>query len=85
MPYQNAKLKFQYLLGLRVKKIRLDKKLSLRKLSQKCDLDFSDISKYEKGEINLQLSSIFELAKGLEVHPKELFDFEYDFKQEDFT
>jgi hypothetical protein len=30
----------------------------------------------ENGKTNLQLSSIFELAKGLEVNPKELLDFE---------
>ena len=52
------------------------KKLSLRVLAQRCNLDFSDIGKYERGEINLQLSTVHELAEGLEVHPKELFDFE---------
>ena len=34
-----------------------------------------DISKIEKGKRNIQISTILELAKGLEIHPKELFDF----------
>ena len=82
MAHQSKKLKFQHLLGIRVKQIRLEKKLSLRGLAQKCDLDYSDIGKYEKGEVNLQLSTIYELAIGLEVHPKNLFDFDLSFEDE---
>lgn len=81
MAHQSKKLKFQYLLGMRIKQLRLEKKLSLRRLSQKCDLDYSDIGKYEKGEVNVQLSTIYELAKGLEVHPKKLFDFDMSFEE----
>ncbi|MCX2679850.1 helix-turn-helix transcriptional regulator [Galbibacter sp. EGI 63066] len=54
----------------------INKKLSYRKLAQLCDVDYSDISKIEKGQIRIQLPTIYELAKGLGVHPKELFDFE---------
>ncbi|WP_309947279.1 hypothetical protein [Chryseobacterium rhizosphaerae] len=32
----------------------------------------------EKGEVDLRMSTIQELAKGLEVHPQELFDFKID-------
>ena len=84
MSSNSKKLEFQLLLGQRVKTIRLQKKLSLRKLAQRCDLDYSDIGKYEKGEINLQLSTIFQLAYGLQLHPKELFDFDFEWKHEDF-
>lgn len=81
MAHQSKKLKFQNLLGTRIKQLRLERKLSLRQLSQKCDLDYSDIGKYEKGEVNIQLSTIYELAKGLEVHPKKLFDFNISFEE----
>lgn len=81
MAHESKKLKFQYLLGLRIKQLRSENKLSLRQLSQKCDLDYSDIGKYEKGEVNIQLSTIYELAKGLEVHPKKLFDFDISFEE----
>ena len=61
---------------MHLKKIREAKKLSLRELETKCDLDFSQISKIENGRWDSQLSTIFELAKGLGVSPKDLLDFE---------
>ncbi|PJX28493.1 transcriptional regulator [Psychroflexus sp. S27] len=64
------------LMGKRIKYLRKEQGLSLRKLAQRCDVDFSDINKIEKGERNMQMTTLFELAKGLEVHPRDLFDFE---------
>jgi transcriptional regulator with XRE-family HTH domain len=65
----------QYKFGAKLKKIRTEKTLSLRELAARCDLDDSNISKIENGKVNIQLSTIFELAKGLGVEPKELLDF----------
>jgi transcriptional regulator with XRE-family HTH domain len=73
-----SKKDFQVLFGKKLEEIRTAKKLSYRQLAQRCDLDHSDISKIEKGETNIQLSSVLQLAKGLNVHPKELFDFKFD-------
>jgi len=80
MIYNSNKDKLQILLGKRVSELRKEKKLSLRELAQRCDIDHSDISKYEKGEVNIKLTTIYELARGLDVHPKELFDFPLSFK-----
>lgn len=66
--------------GEHVRKLRDSKKYSLRKVASQCDLDDSNISKIENGKFNVQLSTIIELAKGLEVHPSELLD--YDFSSE---
>jgi transcriptional regulator with XRE-family HTH domain len=55
--------------------IREERNLSLRSLAAICDLDDSQISKIENGKTNIQLSTIFELAKGLDVEPKALLDF----------
>jgi len=74
---KNNYLELQKKFGLRLKQLREDKKLSLRELSSRCDLDSSKISKIENGKTNLQLSSIFELAKGLNVKAKELLDFDF--------
>ena len=68
-------LKIQERFGANLKKIREAKDLSLRELAAKCDLDDSRISKIENGKFNIQLSTIFELAKGLDIEPKELLDF----------
>ncbi|MFV8282574.1 helix-turn-helix domain-containing protein [Christiangramia marina] len=62
--------------GEQVRSIRLKSGLSYREMAQRCDLDYSYISKIEKGQHNIQLSTVLELAKGLEVHPQELFGFE---------
>ena len=61
--------------GDNLKKLRTDKGLSLRGLASMCDLDDSNISKIENGKVNIQLSTIFELAKGLDIEPKELLNF----------
>lgn len=66
--------------GRNVLKRRNELQLSYRQLAEKCDIDFSAISKIEKGQKSLEFETILELAKGLEVHPKELFSF--DFPQE---
>lgn len=72
---------FLKLFGENIGKIRSEQKLSLRQMSQNCDIDHSDISKIEKGERNIQLTTILQLAKGLDKTPKELFDFEYEIKK----
>ncbi|WEA01754.1 helix-turn-helix domain-containing protein [Mucilaginibacter sp. SJ] len=61
--------------GNHLKTIREKQNISLRELAAKCDLDHSKIGKIENGQTNLQLSTIFELAKGLGINPKELIDF----------
>jgi transcriptional regulator with XRE-family HTH domain len=64
--------------GERINKIRTRKKLSFRKLAQLCNIDYSDLSKIEKGQINITILTLIELAKGLDVHPKELLDVEFE-------
>ena len=61
-------------------RLRQERELSQRGLSYLCDVDYSKISKLENDEnTNLNLTTLFELAKGLGVHPKELIDYEFDF------
>jgi len=77
---------FQILFGKKIEELRTEKALSYRQLAQRCGVDHSNISKIEKGEINIRLSTIYELAIGLEKKPKDLFNFEFDidkYKTED--
>lgn len=69
------KLEFRIAFGKRVEMFRKKLNLSYRELAQKCDVDHSNISKIEKGGVDLRISTIQELAKGLDVHPQQLFDF----------
>lgn len=70
---------FQILFGKKIEELRVEKALSYRQLAQRCGVDHSNISKIEKGEINIRLSTIFELAIGLQKMPKELLDIDFDF------
>ena len=62
-------------LGRRIASLRKSKNLSFRKMALHCDLDYSDIKKFEKGEVNITFLTMVELAKGLGVSVKELMDF----------
>lgn len=63
-----------------LKEFRKKRGLSQRGLSYLCDVEYSKISKIESNEnVNLNLTTLFELAKGLGVHPKELIDYEFEF------
>jgi transcriptional regulator with XRE-family HTH domain len=61
--------------GRHLASLRKERDLSYRKLAMFCDIDFSDIRKYEEGEINMTFSSLVELSKGLNISLKELMDF----------
>ena len=78
MDFDFTKEEFLKIFGRKVHSLRKEKKFSYRELAKRCDIDFSDISKIEKGERNIQLSTVLELAKGLEVHPQELFCFKIE-------
>jgi transcriptional regulator with XRE-family HTH domain len=61
--------------GKRLKALRQSKKLTLRKMAQLCNIEYADIQRYETGKVNITLLSLAELAKALEVEPKDLLDF----------
>ncbi len=59
---------------------REEKGLGQRELSLRCDIHHSKISVLEtKLDSNLTLTTLFELAKGLGIHPKDLIDYDFDF------
>lgn len=66
--------------GFRQRLINLRKKkgLSQRQLAYLCNVDHSKISELEtKSDSNLTLTTLFEIARGLGVHPKELIDYDF--------
>jgi transcriptional regulator with XRE-family HTH domain len=64
--------------GDNLSKLRKEQNLSLRELSYACNIDHSKIGKIEKGQINITLTTLFELAKGLEVDLSRLVEFSVD-------
>ena len=61
--------------GSNVERIKKEKKLAYRKIAANCGLEHGDIKRYVDGKVNLTLLSLVDLAKGLDVHPKDLLDF----------
>ncbi|HLP39737.1 helix-turn-helix transcriptional regulator [Lacibacter sp.] len=61
--------------GKHLASIRKEKKLSLRKLADIADVDFSQIHRIEKGESNPTLTMIVTLAEALNVTTEELIAF----------
>lgn len=47
--------------------------MTMQELADLSDIEYSQLSRIERGVINTSLSVIFEIADALEVEPKELF------------
>lgn len=52
-------------IGAEIKELRSLKKMSVRKLSEQCGIDFSNISKIEKGKLNPSLETVDAILKPL--------------------
>lgn len=66
---------YQKKLGKNIKDIRKNKGLSQEKLAELINKTRNYIGMVERAEINVPTSVIFELAKALNVKPKEFFEF----------
>jgi transcriptional regulator with XRE-family HTH domain len=47
----------------------------MREFALQADMEYSQLSKIERGVINTTISSAYNIAEALEVSVKELFDF----------
>ncbi len=61
--------------GKRFRQLRLASGLTQEELADQSGLQLSQISRIERGIINTSLSTIFVLARTLNVDVRELFDF----------
>jgi transcriptional regulator with XRE-family HTH domain len=59
--------------GENLRNIRKSKKLSTEKLANIAELELVQISRIELGKTNPKLSTIFALARALEISPADLF------------
>ena len=67
--------KFCKAFGIKVREIRKDKKLSMRKFAVLADIEYSQLSRIELGQINTTISSAYNLAQALDVPVSTLFEF----------
>ena len=61
--------------GKNVRRIRKLKGVTQEDLSFLTGIELRQLGRIERGEINTGISSVFEIAKALEVKEKDLFEF----------
>lgn len=62
--------------GSHVRKLRKDLGLSLDHVAANSNLTKSNLSEIERGNRNLAFTTLLEIAKGLDVDPKKLLDYD---------
>lgn len=72
---ENSKLLIEQF-GSHIRKLRLAKKLTYRKMATLCNIDYSNLKRIEQGKLNVTLVTIHELAKGLEMPVSDLFKYD---------
>lgn len=63
-------------LGKRIRKLRLQNKLSQELLAEKIDIAVNNMGRIERGESFLTATTLEKLAKVLNVKYKDIFDFD---------
>ncbi len=58
--------------------LRENKGISIRELSARANLEYSQVQRIEKGKVNLSLTTVIALADGLDIMPKKLLDFDFE-------
>ncbi len=52
-----------------------DEKHSLRSFAARAGLEYSHVQRITKGKVDVALTTLFSLAEGLKISPKDLLDF----------
>ncbi|UTH00193.1 helix-turn-helix domain-containing protein [Macrococcoides canis] len=61
-------------IGERIRKIRKEKKLTLKEISEQTDLSIPFLSQLETNKCNATMVSLRKIADALQVHPGKLFE-----------
>ena len=62
-------------LGRRITQLRADKEIGLRKFAVLALMEHSQLSKIEKGKLDIKLATILKISTAFGIEIKELFDF----------
>lgn len=66
---------FKEALGEKIEKLRTQKHLGVREFALIADIEHHQLINIEKGRVDIRLSTLIKIAKGLGVEAKELLDF----------
>jgi transcriptional regulator with XRE-family HTH domain len=61
--------------GAQLRKLREEKGISMRQLALQADMEYSQLSKIERGVINTTISTVHALADALDIPERDFFDF----------
>lgn len=75
--YDNYLKKF----GDNLRRIRKEKGLSMEFVANEAEIEYRQLGRIERGEINTTIISLLRIAEILKVDMKVLFDFESDSRQ----
>lgn len=70
-------------IGDNLRKIRESMEYSQEDLAALCTVDRGKISKIENATANHYITTLIEIAYGLNIHPKKLLDVNFEFDDED--
>jgi DNA-binding XRE family transcriptional regulator len=57
-----------------IRKYRTEKKMTIAELANTVGVDYSQISRMERGIVNPNISIHFDVAEALHIHPARLFE-----------
>jgi transcriptional regulator with XRE-family HTH domain len=67
------KEEFVQKVGHNIRNIREERKITLEKLALEAGIEYSQLSRIEKGKINTSIYSMYNIANALEVSVTEIF------------
>lgn len=59
-----------------LKRLREERGWSIRELANRCNLEYSQVQRIEKGKVNFAYTTLMAIADGLEIAPSQLLDFQ---------
>ena len=65
-------------LGHKFKVLREQRNLTPKDISFHTGIDASDVTRIETGKLNITFRTFCKLVAVLDIHPRELFDFEFE-------
>lgn len=67
-------MEINFIVGSRIKALRLDKKLSQEKLAGLADIDRTYMQSIEKGSRNISIGTLYKIAKALDIKMSEIIE-----------
>lgn len=82
IPMVSTKEGLSILIGKKLRDLRVDKQLTIEQVALECGIEYSQLSRIERGKINTSIYHIYSIARALNIPLAELFkEIEQELKQ----